>query len=137
MAPDALAVRASVPPRRGEALAGAAVLAGLLVTVRAVDPRLPGHYPSCPFHALTGLHCPGCGSLRALADLVHGDLLAALGHNALLVCFLPVVVVAFHRALTGRTAARRPWVAPAIGLALVLWTVLRNLPVAPFSALAP
>jgi hypothetical protein len=130
-------LRAPAVHRRGEALVGAAALAAVLATVRAVDPRVPGHYPSCPFHALTGLHCPGCGSLRALADLVHGDLPGALDHNALLVLFLPVALVAFGRALAGRASVRRTWEVPAVALVLLLWTVLRNLGVAPFSVLAP
>ena len=38
----------------------------------------PGHYPTCPFLAITGWYCPGCGSLRAVHDLLHGDLAGAV-----------------------------------------------------------
>lgn len=31
----------------------------------------------CPFRALTGLPCPGCGMTRAWISLLHGDLSAA------------------------------------------------------------
>ena len=43
--------------------------AGLALAATAyvglVDPNESGHYPTCPFLALTGRFCPGCGSLRA------------------------------------------------------------------------
>ena len=42
-----------------------------------VDPNQPGHYPTDPFLAITGLYCPGCGTLRALHALARGDLLTA------------------------------------------------------------
>ena len=62
--------------------AGAAgVLGGLVVR----DPSVAGHYPTCPFLAVTGLYCPGCGALRGLRALAGGDPLAMTGHNALLV----------------------------------------------------
>ena len=37
----------------------------------------------CPFRALTGLPCPGCGMTRAFCALGHGDLSGAFGYNAL------------------------------------------------------
>lgn len=52
----------------------------------------------CPFKALTGLDCPFCGATRAAAALAHGDLLAALDHNAFFVAVvLPVAVFAWVR----------------------------------------
>jgi len=35
----------------------------------------------CPFRLVTGLPCPGCGSVRAWTAFAHGDVAAALGHN--------------------------------------------------------
>jgi len=37
----------------------------------------------CPFRAVTGLPCPGCGMTRAFCALGHGDLSGAFGYNAL------------------------------------------------------
>ena len=48
-------------------------------------------FPPCPFHALTGLHCPGCGSLRALHSLLHGHLIKAFGLNPLMILLLPFI----------------------------------------------
>jgi hypothetical protein len=37
----------------------------------------------CPFRALTGLPCPGCGMTRAFCSMGHGDVASAFGYNAL------------------------------------------------------
>lgn len=44
--------------------------------------ELPG-VVLCPFRAVTGLPCPGCGMTRAFCALGHGDLSGAFGYNAL------------------------------------------------------
>jgi hypothetical protein len=110
----------------------AAVVGTTLVAV--VDPNQPGHYPTCPFLAMTGWYCPGCGSLRAMHDLAHGDLHGALARNPLTVLALPFLLVTY--AVWVRRLWRadpRRWAAPAwliwafFGL-VVLYGVLRNLP---------
>ena len=50
-------------------------------------------FPRCPFHMLTGLDCPGCGSQRAVHSLLHGDVSTAFGYNQLLVVMLPYLAV--------------------------------------------
>ena len=66
--------------------------------VGLVDPNSPGHYPLCPTKAFTGLDCPGCGGLRSVHSLVHGDIAGALDHNAFVVLVvLPVAVVLWCR----------------------------------------
>jgi hypothetical protein len=37
----------------------------------------------CPFRALTGLPCPGCGMTRAFCAIAHGHLFKAIGFNAI------------------------------------------------------
>lgn len=39
--------------------------------------------PRCPFLALTGCPCPGCGATRALIQVAQGNLVAALHWNPL------------------------------------------------------
>ena len=132
-------------PRRWRALraplGAAAAAAAATAYVGLVDPNEAGHYPTCPFLLLTGRFCPGCGSLRAVHALAHGDVRAALGLNVLAVLGAVVLVGLWARWV------RRSWrgeprttVAPAwslyLGLAVVLvFWVLRNLPVG--AALAP
>src|ERR1043165_6822442 len=59
------------------------------------NPAYSRIFPPCPFYWLTGLYCPGCGSLRALHFLFHGQLCAALGMNPLLIFSLPLLGVLF------------------------------------------
>ncbi len=47
-------------------------LAGIVLF--CFDPERCGFYPICIFHQSTGLLCPGCGSLRAMHQLLHGHL---------------------------------------------------------------
>jgi hypothetical protein len=102
--------------------------------VATVDPNAVGHYPTCPFLAITGWYCPGCGSLRALHALAHGDVWSALARNPFAVVAAGYLVVSwvlwFERTARGRP---RRWLAPpwvlytVLGAILVFW-VLRNVP---------
>ncbi len=85
--------------RRVRAPLGVGLL-GIAATayVGLVDPNAPGHYPLCPTKYLTGLDCPGCGGLRAVHSLAHGDLGGALDHNAFAVLvLLPLAVLLWGR----------------------------------------
>ena len=55
------------------------------------NPSQSSFYPACLFYQTTGLLCPGCGSLRALHQLLHGNLAAAFHFNALLISSLPIL----------------------------------------------
>jgi hypothetical protein len=102
--------------------------------VAAVDPNRPGHYPLCPVRALTGYYCPGCGGLRAVHDLTHGHLQAALSANLLVVLAIPVAIIfwgIWARARLRRQplALRIPsWILCSIPVVLIVFGVLRNLP---------
>jgi hypothetical protein len=109
------------------------------------DPSEMTSGPVCPFLAMTGLHCPGCGTLRCLHALLHADLRSALGYNVMTVVLLPMVIAAWlsvgFAGITGRQPARI-WSAPswtgwAVVGALGLFWILRNLPSAAFSWMAP
>lgn len=119
-----------VPPL---AAAGALGLASLALNLR--DPHVQGSWGFCPFHALTGLWCPGCGSLRAVNDLTHGDVLGAASSNLVLVLALPFVAViwaAWLRRSWAGTRRRVTGVPPAVVwlvvVPVVVFWVVRNLP---------
>jgi hypothetical protein len=97
--------------------------------------------PSCPFKAITGFDCPGCGATRAGASLIQGDVLAALDHHALLIV-LPAAFALFW-AIKSLVPAVQPACArlaqrPALSALVVIgvfWAA-RLLPFAPFDVLA-
>ena len=110
----------------------------------AIDPREAGNYPVCPFLGLTGCYCPGCGTLRALNRILHGDFVTAFGYNSLAVLSLPIIVYSYAVGVTRAFRVQMPgrlFVHPrliwALLAAVVAFWVLRNLPVDPLTALAP
>jgi len=119
----------------------AALAAAAVGVVATVDPNEAGHYPTCPFLSVTGLACPGCGSLRAVHALAHGDVGAALALNLLTVlAIVPLVVIWARWLVRARTGKPRSTVAPApvlggLLVVVVAFGVLRNLPA--FGWLAP
>ena len=125
--------------------AAVAALAAASCTLLIVaDPNEPGFYPTCPFLALTGRWCPGCGSLRGMRALLQGDIAAAAGLNILLLVALPFVVYrwlawAFPSVRGRRLPALDPpaWGSWMIAAVVVVFWVARNLPWAPFVVLAP
>lgn len=101
-------------------------------------------YPSCPLRLLTGFYCPGCGTLRGLHQLMHGNLTAALGFNPLMVAVLPFIGYAYLSytmlALRGSSMPRvfvPPVLIKALFWVVIAFGVLRNVPTYPFSLLAP
>jgi hypothetical protein len=87
----------------------------------------PGHarfYPACPFHSMTGWNCPGCGSTRAFAALLHGDVIGALTFNPLLPLFaLAAMIFWIYRA---RLQHHERATAYGLAFSLVLVTAARN-----------
>ena len=101
-------------------------------------------YVPCPFHAMTGLYCPGCGSLRAVHQLLHGHVASAFGLNPLMVLSLPFLGYSFlSYCMVGIQGRSLPKVfVPALfiwiylGVVLLFW-IIRNISWYPFSWLAP
>ncbi len=94
-----------------------------------------GGYPRCALHALTGLHCPGCGGIRATHQLLHGNVAEAFRLNPLWVIVAPFVgwllLREAARALAGRRLPPRHisvWWIWAFGVVVALFGILRNLP---------
>lgn len=144
-------VCSQIPPRlAGPRNSGSAILVGSAVVIAIgasilflFNPAQSGFYPICVFHKSTGLLCPGCGSLRALHQLLHGHVAAATHFNALLVLSLPVGGW-FSGKFVSAKLRNQPFsfdLPPAAlwcGLVvLLLFGVLRNLPFAQQAWLAP
>jgi hypothetical protein len=107
------------------------------------DPTTPGGpLPVCPTKALLGIDCPGCGSLRMLYSLLHGNLMTAARFNALGLVAVVLLVWAYLVWTYGRVTGRRirswqhqRWSAMLALSLVVIWFVVRNIPFAPFSGL--
>ena len=99
-------------------------------------------FPTCPFRALTGLDCPGCGGTRAVYALLQGDLPLALDHNAFAVLVtLPLLAGAWALWLAAGVGwrARPPTLTPRatywlVSVITVFW-IVRNLPIEPLARL--
>ncbi|HEY1139594.1 MAG TPA: DUF2752 domain-containing protein [Lysobacter sp.] len=132
--------RGSSMQMRTAVVGATAVFASVGVAMlRAFDPA--ALWP-CAFHAITGLHCPGCGLTRLLHALVHGDVARAWSMNPLAMIALPLLGVMLVQWWVARPLLPawldrvahdgRAWV-----VALILFGALRNLPFAPFAWMAP
>jgi hypothetical protein len=132
---------------RVRALAGPALVAAGACAACAVvawgNPTEPGNpLPRCPIKLLLGINCPGCGSLRMIYSLMHGEFGAAVHYNAVALVALPLLVLALVTWTVGRLRGRevRSWQhwrwTPAVTLVVfTVWFVIRNLPIEPFRSL--
>lgn len=114
--------------RWGKVLAVLGILSALAY-LYLNDPE-KGGYIGCPFHFLTGWLCPGCGSQRAMHDLLHLNVSGAYGHNALLVLSIPLLFAQWAigrwgglpRPLSAYNAVVFTWLAAVVG-----WGIGRNI----------
>jgi hypothetical protein len=140
----------AVPPKIKSAAPSPAIFTGVVLgavilgagaIVFFFNPSTHSFFPTCMFHELTGLYCPGCGATRALYALLHGNLRLALKDNALFVLSLVALTVWGARFVL-RKLRNQPagfslspkflWGFLVISL---IFAVMRNLP--GFSFLAP
>ena len=103
------------------------------------EPGKSGLFPACMFRTLTGLACPGCGSTRALHQLLHGHVGSAFALNPLLLFALPILMYLLVRhtgwAISGTEPVGNRLPAPVIyGLFFLLLSfwVVRNTSIYPF-----
>ena len=123
------------------------VFAGVVLVLYCYNPSTSSFYPLCLFHSVTGLHCAGCGGLRAAHALLHGNVAESFAYNPLLImvapCFLVVALgIKCHRILP--FFASKPEMynrircfTPVVVITVIGYTILRNLPFPPFCHLAP
>ncbi|GAA2438190.1 hypothetical protein GCM10010191_61690 [Actinomadura vinacea] len=115
--------------------------AAVVAFVAVVDPNEPGNYPTCPFLALTGFQCPGCGALRTLHALAHGQFGTAIALNVFVVSMVPVLAffwlrwtVARARGRPARRKAGEPRVIWGLFAGVMCFWLIRNLPFGAFLA---
>lgn len=119
------------------------ILWGMFFFFPATDYSPGSLYPRCPFHALTGLHCAGCGSLRTMSCLAKGDIGAAWGKNKFTMLCMPFILWWFIAYGAKCFKIRFPaiFIKPVwiwlLLVAIIMFTVLRNIPIYPLTLLAP
>jgi hypothetical protein len=100
-----------------------------LLCAAAASVSLMALHPACPFHAITGLLCPGCGMTRAGITLLQGDWRAAIQYNPLIILLAGIAILEIPSVLV-----RNRWLviqsaplAPVCGaIGLVAFAILRN-----------
>lgn len=103
------------------------------------EPGKSGLFLVCPFFALTGFACPGCGTTRGLHHLLHGDVVGAFRFNPLMMLMLPILLYVLVRhtiaVMRGRPIRGNQLNAKYIWLlffvVLSFW-IFRNTPLYPF-----
>ncbi len=130
--------------KRLAAAAGVITMVGGSGALAYFDPATANIFPVCPLYTLTGYACPGCGLTRGFHALFHGDVLTALDFNALIpvwtLIFGYVLVSLLLLTVRGRglpmrlTSLGALW---AFLIVLLVFGVLRNLPIYPFTVLFP
>ncbi|NJC68263.1 DUF2752 domain-containing protein [Planosporangium thailandense] len=121
----------------------ATCFAGAVGYVLVNNPTTPGAYasPTCLLKLTTGFDCPGCGGTRAFWYLLHGNLPQAARNHALFVFAVPFLLYVYI-AWSAKLIFKRdvlpalripPLTLPVFLGAWLVFSVLRNLPFAPFT----
>lgn len=97
-------------------------------------PQRYNFYPHCPIYRYFHVQCPGCGTTRVLAALLHGNFAEALHFNALTTLLMPMAAT-YVSICYCRFVQRKPFrwpevpraAVPSALAAAILFAVVRNL----------
>lgn len=126
------------------AAAGIFIFLGGAFIVRFFNPTTAGFFPVCPLFTMTGFACPGCGLTRGFHALVHGDILTALGFNAMIpvyafifgYLFITMIFIAFLGRSIQLSIFKPKYIWGFFIFSLVFF-IARNIPAYPFTLLYP
>jgi len=147
--PMQVAVSASSPGNVARRMAPVVCGSGLAACAAVVVTNNPSsggtHFPTCAFHATTGLWCPACGLTRGTYQLLHGHITAALSYNLFTPLVLVAIVIAWLAWVPVTWGATPRSLSPSLRRALttvaptlvIAYGVLRNIPIEPLRVLAP
>ncbi len=117
---------------------------GILIVFFVLNPAETPLFPKCILYSATGYYCPGCGSQRAIHNLLHLNFAGVAGSNLLFIPAALLIIYHYSRTFLNKKLNLRlpnifyfkntPWI--ILGVVAVFW-ILRNLPVFPFSVLSP
>lgn len=113
----------------GRRIRGALVIGGIVAAMVGAfilfffNPETVSFYPRCPFYALTGLKCPGCGTLRGIHALLHFRFVDAFRFNPLMVVSIPLLVVL----LISPRSRKSVWMSRSVLLVVLVYWIMRNI----------
>ena len=117
---------------------------GILSLYFFYDPISHKYFPKCFFNQATGLHCPGCGTQRAVHSFLQGDIIKGISYNILFSVFLIIMVYRVLLYTLKKFTTKKyynilhnPIVTYAIVIFIILFWILRNINIYPFTLLAP
>ena len=108
------------------------------------DPLVSTFFPKCIFNQATGLHCPGCGTQRAIHNILQGNIIIGFSYNIFLLLIVLVLVYLLllntFKKITRKEYSnilKKPIVTNSILVFVILFWILRNINIYPFTLLAP
>ena len=125
------------------------ILAAAVLFVYWMNPSKNPFVPVCFFYRLTGLYCPTCGMTRAMYHVLHGNFAQGFSMNVLwpgILLFLGASAgLWFFWLVTNKNPLHRanlvlrkyPAISWFILIVLFGFWIFRNIPVYPFTLLAP
>jgi len=109
------------------------------------DPSQSNFFIPCPIKYTTGYECPGCGSQRAIHELLNFNFYSAFRLNPFMILSLPLIIYGlgitiwnwiFKTHYRIRLFYSNLFIYLYFGAAILYW-ILRNIPYYPFNLLAP
>ncbi|MCX7550423.1 DUF2752 domain-containing protein [Xanthomarina sp. F2636L] len=101
-------------------------------------------FPKCLFYSATNLYCPGCGSQRAIHQILHGQIMAGLKYNYLIGFLVLVLGYQLYVYISQeqfnkntKNILHKPMATKFILILVIFFWILRNIPFYPFNTLAP
>ncbi|HSE16673.1 MAG TPA: DUF2752 domain-containing protein [Pyrinomonadaceae bacterium] len=125
--------------RRSTVIAIWSVLLAGAAYLFVFEPGKTGLFPICLFRFATGYTCPGCGSTRAMHQLLHGHFLTAFELNPLFLLAIPFLLFALVRysvvvmrgGVPRQNALPAPYIYALFFVVLSFW-IFRNTSFYPF-----
>ena len=123
---------------------GALLLIAIITVYFTYNPSQYSIFPKCPFYSFTNLYCPGCGSQRAIHQILNGNIVSGLNHNILIILLALVLscdgtIIIINKVLNKKfkNILHKPVTTYSILILVIIFWVLRNIDLYPFSILAP
>jgi hypothetical protein len=117
---------------------------GIAMVYVFINPSEVDFLPKCPLFSITGIYCPGCGSQRATHQLLNFNFFGVLNQNILyaagLLLFLYHGIILTLNKFFGKNRYNyiyHPKTPIVILFFIILFWILRNIPIYPFNLLAP